>query len=160
MNKTILIAGVLVAVGVGAFFYFRPKAKFGDTAGLGANLTSGGAGTAGAGASTTGASIPPAGTVISTPEQLAEMTKKIEEAKVLVKRIMDLKRQRGKIELTPVTPVSYGTLIPTEYGTGLSITAKMAQISAINKKIKALEQQLQELGYTEVNGTLVRIEKL
>jgi hypothetical protein len=81
MKKTAIIIGSLVVLGIGAYFYFRPKAKAED--GTGADTTGTGTGTTGAGttgAGTTGVGTttpPPPVTEVKTltPNELIEVTK-------------------------------------------------------------------------------------
>jgi hypothetical protein len=96
MNKTVIIAGSVLVLGVGAYFYFKPK-KTGTTgSGTTGSGTTGsgttGTGTTGTGTTGTGTtgtettgtgstSVPPTGTTLSTPAQVEDTAKKIAEAK-------------------------------------------------------------------------------
>jgi hypothetical protein len=74
MKKTALIIGSLVVLGIGAFFYFKPKAKAEDVTGAGTT----GAGTTGAGTTGVGTTTqPPAVAEVKTltPNELIEVTK-------------------------------------------------------------------------------------
>jgi hypothetical protein len=74
MKKTALIIGSLVVLGIGAFFYFKPKAKAED--GTGAGTT--GAGATASGTTGVGTTTPPpavAEVKTLTPNELIEVTK-------------------------------------------------------------------------------------
>lgn len=76
MKKTALIIGSLVVLGIGAYFYFRPKAKAEDV--TGADTTGTGTGTTGAGTTGVGTTTPPppvAEVKTLTPNELIEVTK-------------------------------------------------------------------------------------
>jgi hypothetical protein len=180
MNKTTVILGSLALLGVGAFLYFRPKAKNGEMAGLGASLTSGGTGASGTGASTTGASttgasttgasttgasttgasVPSAGTVLSTPAQVEDMAKKIAEARSLATKIADLKKKKTNMASMPIRQwgvTFFGSVGRTN--NQLDFIRK-ARLASLDKEIKALDEQLAKLGYVEVNGGIVKLEAL
>lgn len=76
MKKTALIIGSLVVLGIGAYFYFRPKPKAEDV--TGADTTGTGTGTTGAGTTGVGTTTPPppvAEVKTLTPNELIEVTK-------------------------------------------------------------------------------------
>ena len=76
MKKTALIIGSLVVLGIGAYFYFRPKAKAEDV--TGADTTGTGTGTTGAGTTGVGTTTPPPPVTevkTLTPNELIEVTK-------------------------------------------------------------------------------------
>ena len=78
MKKTALIIGSLVVLGIGAYFYFRPKAKAEDVTGAGTAGTGTGTGTTGAGTTGVGTTTPPppvAEVKTLTPNELIEVTK-------------------------------------------------------------------------------------
>ena len=83
MDKKYVIIGGLVVLGLGAYFYFRPKAKAEDvtgagTTGTGAGTTGTGTGTTGAGTTGVGTTTPPppvAEVKTLTPNELIEVTK-------------------------------------------------------------------------------------
>jgi len=85
MNKNVLIIGGSIAIlGVGAYLYFKSKAK--------PNSENMGAETMGAGTTGTGVSMPPAGSVFTTPEEVEAITLKITTAKDLTNKICELKK--------------------------------------------------------------------
>jgi hypothetical protein len=102
--------------------YFRPKNTKGIDASLLENASS-------------GISVPPKGTILSTPQQVADTAKKIADAKGLAVKIKDLRSQKNKIG-----------------GVLRAIKAKK-----IDQKIADIEKVLNSLGYTELNGKLVNI---
>jgi len=80
MNKNVLIIGGSIAIlGVGAYLYFKSKAK--------PNSENMGAETTGA-----GVPMPPAGSVFTTPEEVEAITLKITTAKDLTNKICELKK--------------------------------------------------------------------
>jgi hypothetical protein len=121
-TKRVLIIGAVGVLGIGAYLYFRPKNTKGIDASLLENASS-------------GISVPPKGTVLSSPQEVADTAKKIQDAKGLVTQINNLRVQRKKI------------------GGGLrAIKAKK-----IDQQIADIEKVLNSLGYTELNGKLVNI---
>ena len=158
MNKTALIIGVLALTGVGAYFYFKPKATSESTTDLG------GLGGLDAPNSTT-TPVPPAGTQLTTPEQVEEIAIKISTARDLTKIICDLKKQY-KITVVEMNDfmnfTSYvrETVIPILGATTLS--AQELNLRAKARKKAVLEvadsiNKLKELGYKEENCQTVRI---
>jgi hypothetical protein len=121
-TKRVLIIGAVVVLGIGAYLYFRPKNTKGIDASLLENASS-------------GISVPPKGTILSTPQQVADTAKKIADAKGLAVKIKDLRSQKNKIG-----------------GVLRAIKAKK-----IDQKIADIEKVLNSLGYTELNGKLVNI---
>ena len=158
MNKTVIIAGSVLVLGVGAYFYFKPK-KTGTT---GSGTTgSGTTGTGTTGTETTGTgstSVPPTGTTLTTPEQVEETAKKIAEARSLATKIYDLKNKRN----------SYMTSSSKDFANSSNNTfwlnnermlkmIKDQKIAGLEKEIKDLDEKLALLGYAEVNGSITRI---
>jgi hypothetical protein len=121
-TKRVLIIGAVGVLGVGAYLYFRPKNTKGVDASLLENASS-------------GINVPPKGTTLSTPEQVAETAKKIADAKGLAVKIKDLRNQKNKIG-------------------GLARTLKA---KVIDQQIADIEKVLNSLGYTELNGNIVNI---
>lgn len=121
-TKRILIIGGVAVLGIGAYLYFRPKNTKGIDTSILENPSS-------------GINVPPKGTTLSTPEEVADTAKKIADAKGLAVKIKDLRNQKNKIG-------------------GLSRTVR---IKKIDQDIADAEKILNSLGYTEVNGNIVKI---
>ncbi len=121
-TKRVLIIGAVGVLGIGAYLYFRPK----NTKGIDATLLEN---------ASSGISVPPKGTTLSTPQEVADTAKKIADAKGLAVKIKDLRNQKNKIG-------------------GLSRTVR---IKKIDQEIADIEKVLNSLGYTELNGKLVNI---
>lgn len=159
MNKTVVIIGSVLVLGVGAYFYFKPK-KTGTT-GTGTS----GTGTSGAdttGSDTTGTgttSVPPTGTTLSTPAQVEDLAKKIAEARSLATQILDKRTRRTSIMI--MNQRDYETLIGrtfSGYGSELAFKFnKEQEIKNLDEQMKNLDEQLGKLGYMEVNGSISRI---
>jgi DNA-binding ferritin-like protein (Dps family) len=153
MKKTVIIIGGLAIIGVGAYFYFRPKAT------LGANVGLGGLGNLNSGTST---SLPSAGTQLSTPQQVEELAMKIATARELTKRICDLKKQY-KITSTETDKymnflglgnTNYLSTIPRNTISLLQQT--VARKRAIEEVVDSMKK-LKELGYKEDNCKTVKV---
>lgn len=121
-TKRVLIIGAVGVLGIGAYLYFRPKNTKGIDASLLENPSS-------------GINVPPKGTTLSTPQEVADTAKKIADAKGLAGKINDLRNQKKKI------------------GGGL----RAIKIKKIDQQIADIEKVLNSLGYTELNGNIVKI---
>jgi len=170
MNKTVIIIGSIALLGVGAFLYFKPKAKVLT----GAN----GTGTAGAGTTGTGeagSTMPPAGTVFTTPEEVEAITVKVSTARDLTNLICDLKK-RYKItqdqmnDFMNIVGTAFGSAsnVTQNFGTPVSslgsvfsTTQTLAEYALARKKaIQTVADsitKLKELGYKEVDCKMVKI---
>jgi hypothetical protein len=150
MNKTVVIIGSIALLGVGAYFYFKPKAKDTSATGLGGEVLSNSE-------VLPTTSVPPTGTVLETPAQVAETAQKIAEARVLVSKITELRKERSILLSKPLSYFGVGT--SSLFGTNNTVvtTIKNTQVAGIDKKIRELEISLSKLGYTEANGNLVKI---
>ena len=150
MNKTVIIIGSIALLGVGAFLYFKPKAKDASSAGLSTNV-------APDSETLPTTSVPPTGTVLETPAQVAETAQKIAEARVLASKITELRKQRNVLLSRPLSDFGIGT--SSLFGTNNTVMTaiKNNQVAGIDKKIRELEISLSKLGYTEANGNLVKI---
>jgi hypothetical protein len=145
MNKTVIIIGSVALLGVGAFLYFKPKLTATTGAGeTGAGTTGAGSGTTGAGTTGAGAGTtegtPPAGTVLTTPEQVLQivnLANQLNRANEIAREIRSLvlRRPRGFI--------SKGN-------------QKMDELKK-NMEILNLRSELKNLGYKEVNGKAVKL---
>ena len=150
-NKTAVIIGSVVLLGVGAFIYFKPKAI--PTAGAGTS----GAGTSGAGTSSSGTTnLPSTETVLTTPQEVIEVAKKMAEAKDLATKISDLRNKKNR----------YLSISLKDYATEAGYLSSPSgywkiyldsEIVVINNKIKDLDEQIGKLGYMEVNGSITKI---
>ena len=165
MNKTAVIIGGVAFLGIGAYFYFKPKATV--TTGAG----SAGAGSTGAsstGASSTGTSsagtgmtsVPPTGTVLYTPEQVLMTAKIIADAKSLATQISDKRTKRSSylvISLKDYGEASGNDFWIRNYNESMLKALKEQDIKRLEAEIKDLDEQLGKLGYMEVNGSITKI---
>ena len=158
MNKTVVIIGSVLVLGVGAYFYFKPK-KTGTT-GTGTS----GTGTSGAdttGSDTTGTgttSVPPTGTTLSTPAQVEDTAKKIAEARSLATKISDLRTKRNSYLVISLR--DYATASGNEFwstNNQMLEMLKKQEIKRLEEEIKNLDEQIGKLGFMEVNGSISRI---
>jgi hypothetical protein len=143
-NKAILIGGVLTLLGVGAYIFVKNKKK--------TNL--------GTGASFGEKVISPSGTSlssISNAEELAETEKIKQDIKNLATSIKTKKdgiaQLRSRIN-NPLSMPKFGNLGAVISSRNL---AYQKQISEIQKDIDAELSQMNQLGYTELNGSAVKI---
>lgn len=140
-TKRILIIGGVAVLGIGAYLYFRPKNTKGIDASILENPSS-------------GINVPPKGTTLSTPEEVADTAQKIQDAKGFAKRIFDLKTQRNKLISNPRQTIR--GLAKIVNSTALQ-SVQVARIKKIDQDIADAEKILNSLGYTEVNGNIVKI---
>jgi hypothetical protein len=163
MNKTVIIAGSVLVLGVGAYFYFKSK-KTGTTGSgtTGAGTT--GSGTTGAGTTgtdTTGTgttSVPPTGTTLTTPAEVEDLAKKIAEAKSLATKISDLRTKRSSYLVISLR--DYATASGNGFWANNDLmlkTLKDQEIKRLEEEIKGLDEQIGKLGYMEVNGSIAKI---
>jgi hypothetical protein len=137
-TKKVLIIGVVGAIGIGVYLYFKPKENGLITAsGVPDNANS-------------QISVPPTGTVLQTPAQVAETAQKIADAKALAIEIKNLKIRKESLILASKKDVG------GMFGFNKANIYK-SQISTTDLKIKDLEKLIADLGYTEVNGSVVKI---
>ncbi len=163
MNKTAIIIGSVALLGVGAYLYFKPKAK--DATGTGTTGTGAtGTGATGTGATGTGATdtgttgVPPTGTTLSTPEQVADTAKKIAEAKSLATKISDMRTKRSSYLV--ISLKDYAVVSGNKFFANNDLMLKALKdndIAKLEKDIKDLDEQLGKLGYMEVNGSIAKI---
>jgi len=144
MDKKYVIIGGLVVLGLGAYFYFKPK-KIGTDSSM-SGLPS---------ANTNSQiSVPPSGTVLSTPEEVEKIAQKIADAKALAIKIDDLKNQRIKIALEPTIG---NTIIGGIGGQTTQNLIRSVKTKELDTQISDLERLLTDLGYAEVNGKITKI---
>ena len=155
-TKKILIVGAVAVLGVGAYFYFKPKSKGNETNSLSGGTSGSIPNNPATSSGTT--SVPPTGTTLTTPEQVEETAKKIAEARSLATKIYDLKNKRN----------SYMTSSSKDFANSSNNTfwlnnermlkmIKDQKIAGLEKEIKDLDEKLALLGYAEVNGSITRI---
>ena len=166
MNKTALIIGGIAILGVGAYFYFKPKATV-TTGTTGAGLT--GTGTTGTATTGTGTAMPPAGTVITSPEEVEAITVKVSTARDLTKTICDLKKQYKITEdemndfmnfTSWSANVASGVNSSILGSTNASISSSLAFQINRKKAIPTIAEsikQLKELGYKEQDCKMVKL---
>jgi uncharacterized protein YycO len=143
-NKAILIGGVLAILVAGAYMFVKKKKK--------TNL--------GTGASFGEKVISPSGTSlssISNAEELAQAEKIKQDIKNLATSIKTKKDEIARLR-TRISPI----LSANKFGgLGLAISSRnlayQKQISEIQKDIDAELSQMNQLGYTELNGSAVKI---
>jgi hypothetical protein len=158
MNKTVVIAGSFLVLGVGAYLYFRPKKTVTTGAGTtGAGTT--GADTTGTGTTGTGTtSVPPTGTTLSTPAQVEDLAKKIAEAKSLATKISDKRTKRSSYLVISLR--DYAVASGNEFWANndqMLKVLKTNEIAKLEKEIQELDEQIGKLGYMEVNGSIAKI---
>ena len=162
MNKNVLIIGGSIAIlGVGAYLYFKGKAKPDEeTMGEGETGTS----TTG-----TGTAMPPAGSVFTTPEEVEAITVKVSTARDLTKTICDLKK-RFKITEDEINDfmniTGFGASVVSDVNNAIFGTTSSVVSSGVvyqlgrSKAIPTIAEsinKLKELGYKEVDCKMVRI---
>jgi hypothetical protein len=152
MNKTAIIIGGLVVIGVGAYFVLKPKKEIVKTTSLlGANeTTSPTGGTSSMGDSQTQQTQAP------TPQVAMDSAKEM-EADGLATQILGLKKQRlGLMSETLLDSPSsiFGT---SAFGIKITSGIRQSQINALTSKINTLIAKLKTLGYKEVEGKAVKL---
>ena len=158
MNKTVIIAGSVLVLGVGAYFYFKPK-KTGTTGSGTTGTETTGTGTTGTGTTSAGTtSVPPTGTTLTTPAEVEDLAKKIAEAKSLATKISDLRTKRSSYLVISLR--DYATASGNKFWSTNDQMLKMLktqEIAKLEKEIKDLDEQIGKLGFMEVNGSISRI---
>jgi TolA-binding protein len=152
MNKIAVVIGSVAVLGIGAYFYFKPKATDEDLTGTnttGTNTTgTNTTGTNTTGTNTTGAgsNSQPAGTNYTSPEQVAEDVKRIAEATELAKQIDAINTKINNLKQRILN--TENVVFKQQIG---------IQIVNENKKLVPLVEKLKDLGYTESYGIAVKI---
>jgi len=143
MNKKVIIVAVLGLVGVGAYFYFKDKSK---TNKILASKTS-----------DNSLNVPPKNTVLSNPDEVVELAKKITDAKGLARNINSLRLEKESMLSNP-KKFFIGK------GLGVMINDKAYLDSKIQRRVVDFDQQInsfesliKNLGFKEVNGNAVQI---
>ena len=160
MNKTAIIIGGVTLVGVVAYFYFKPKlsASTGTGTGTGTGMGTG----TGTGTTGTGTTMPPAGTVLTTPEQVEAITIKISTARDLTKTICDLKK---KYKITEDQMNDFMNFTSVAFGSATNVINPQSNPAftfafARKKAIQTIADSIKELkllGYKEENCKMVQI---
>jgi len=145
MDKKAVIIGGIVVLGLGAYFYFKPK----KTDNLGTGTSVGGLGNP-----NSLITVPPTGAVITSPEEVEKIAQKIADAKALAIKIDDLKTQRLKIALTPTTSI---TMFGGIGGDRAQDFIKSVRTKELDTQIADLQKLITDLGYAEVNGKITKI---
>jgi hypothetical protein len=152
-TKKILIVGAVAVLGVGAYFYFKPKSKVNETDSLSGG-TSGSIPNNPASSSGT-TSVPPTGTTLSTLEKVEENAKRMAEARSLATKIYDLKNKRNSYMNSTLR--NFAELSNNSFWSNNESMLKLLrkqQISEIEKEIKDLDIKLSMLGFVEQNGSV------
>lgn len=145
-TKRVLIIGAVGVLGIGAYLYFRPKNTKGVDASLLENPSS-------------GISVPPKGTTLTTPEEVADTAKKIQDAKGLAKKIADLKIEKNKLSSKNPSLPRLNSIFGSAQMSDISSLnlVNSGRIRKIDQEIADIEKVLNSLGYTELNGKIVKI---
>lgn len=155
-TKKILIIGSVAVLGVGAYFYFKPKGKGNETNSLSGGTSGSIPNNPATSSGTT--SVPPTGTTLTTPEQVEETAKKIAEARSLATKIYDLKNKRNSYMTS--SSRDFANSSNNNFWSNNESMLKLLrqqQISLVEKEIKELDEKLALLGYAEVNGSITKI---
>jgi hypothetical protein len=147
MNKIAVVIGSVAVLGIGAYFYFKPKATDEDLTGTnttGTNTT--GTNTTGTNTTGAGSNSQPAGTNYTSPEQVAEDVKRIAEATELAKQIDAINTKINNLKQRILN--TENVVFKQQIG---------IQIVNENKKLVPLVEKLKDLGYTESYGIPVKI---
>ena len=149
MDKKAVIIGGVIVLGLGAYFYFKPKKTGADSSMSGlppANTNS-------------QITVPPSGTVLTSPEEIEKIAQKIGDANALAFKIESLRNEKEKVKSTPIN-VSNGiqdSLGLASNSSGIQFLARQISVKEFDKKIADLEKLINDLGYKEVNGRAVKI---
>jgi hypothetical protein len=144
MDKKYVIIGGLVVLGLGAYFYFKPKKIGTDSSMSGlppANTYS-------------QINVPPTGEVITSPEEVEKIAQKIADAKALAIKIDALKTERRQIALQPS---EQGRGFGGIGGERVQILIRSVRTKELDTQIADLEKLITDLGYAEVNGKITKI---
>jgi len=163
MNTKVITISLLSLIGIGAFFYFKPKKSGQDKNSLtGGSLDSNSASTLGTTtaptttsntttAPTSTLSVPPTQTsvtigeiTLTTPVQVVETAIKIAEAKDIARQINELRNSyEAEKKKDTYNPALQTLFKNTKFG--------------YPYRIKELNTSLALLGYTEVNGSIQKL---
>jgi len=171
MNKTAIIIGSVALLGVGAYLYFKGKAKpneetmGADTTGTGTTGTgTTGTGTTGTGTTGTGTATvnPSTGTVVPKVDevlQVSNSTKNAQEAVTLASQIFELKNKKSRY-----SNMSLSEFFKTKEGKGhFSFNTRASElfkekvVKDFDNQLKILNDKIVALGYIEVNGSIAKL---
>ena len=144
MDKKAVIIGGVIVLGLGAYFYFKPKKTGTDSSMSGlppANTNS-------------QISVPPTGEVITSPEEVEKIAQKIADAKALAIKIDNLKTERRQLALAPTISSGFFGGIGGESTQNFIRSVKTKELDT---QIADLEKLITDLGYAEVNGKITKI---
>ena len=144
MDKKAVIIGGVIVLGLGAYFYFKPKKTGTDNSMSGlppANTNS-------------QISVPPTGEVITSPEEVEKIAQKIADAKALAIKIDNLKTERRQLALAPTISSGFFGGIGGESTQNFIRSVKTKELDT---QIADLEKLITDLGYAEVNGKITKI---
>lgn len=174
MNTKVITISLLSLIGIGAFFYFKPKKSGQDKNSLtGGNLVPP-SGTSVLPTSTTTTTTTPTPTstlseaptqtsvtigevTLTTPVQVVETAIKISEAKKIATKIADIRNKINRYSnMTDLRDWA------RESNTNWTWENELPQLKRnylfqLNKSIPELDKTLALLGYTEVNGSIQKI---
>ena len=168
MNKNVLIIGGSIAIlGVGAYLYFKGKAKPDEeTMGEGETGTDT-TGTDTTGTDTTGTSTttvnPSTGTVVPKVDevlQVSNSTKNAQEAVTLASQIFELKNKKTKysnMSLSEFSKTQEGKKDFFQNNVLMLGTLRDMAIKDFDAKLKILTDKIVVLGYIEVNGSIAKL---
>ena len=144
MDKKAVIIGGVIVLGLGAYFYFKPKKTGTDSSMSGlppANTNS-------------QISVPPTGEVITSPEEVEKINQKIADAKAIAIKIDNLKTERRGIALSPLPFFNPLGGVFSEDAGRLIVEEKNKKLDT---QIADLQKLINDLGYAEVNGKITKI---
>ena len=143
MNKKVVIVAVLGLAGVGAYFYFKDKS---NTNKILAGQTS-----------DNSLNVPPKGTVLSNPEEVIELAKKITDAKGLARNINALRLEKEDMISNP-RKFFIGKVPRIMLNNKAYLDSKIQKrVVDFDQQINSFESLIKNLGYKEVNGNAVQI---
>jgi hypothetical protein len=182
MNKTVIIIGSVALLGVGAYLYFKGKAKPNeetmgtDTTGTGTTGTdttgtdttgtdTTGTDTTGTGTTGTGTTTvnPSTGTVVPKVDevlQVSNSTKNAQEAVTLASQIFELKNKKSKyanMSLSEFSKTKEGKEDFFKSSIGMLEMLKEGALKEFDRQLKILTDKIVVLGYIEVNGNIAKL---
>lgn len=176
MNKKVIIISVLGLVGIGAFFYFKPKNEAKDKGSSTGGSLSSASDSPSLPSNTTPTSTTPTSTlsapptqtsvtindvVLTTPAQVVETAFKISEAKSIASQIFDLRNKKNRwanLSMRDYATESNKMFWYRDDRQETMLKMQLKQdLAMLDNQIKALDNTLALLGYMEVNGSITKI---